>query len=298
MEAKYNVSGEERKRLARAVVGIINEELRYAGMPTKNFTVGAFTINPEGTLSWDDDLNAALVERVIDELAAQGFEFDIHAMVEGIGSQTEERSDSNISYPNEQVTPEQYAEREMRRLELENEHVPDFSNRGQYGGDEFPADVPDSISIELPTTNVKPAMLTALLNSKTSLIKAALGKDRTWEHGCDNDCIPLAGIPIEFDEGEGKVRFEWLRIDADSDVVQAWSTFLAAAVRFAKTAKRVTATDADVENQKFAFRVFLTRLGLVGAEYKTTRRILLRNLTGCSAWKNGPPVCDEKEPAA
>lgn len=40
-----------------------------------------------------------------------------------------------------------------------------------------------------------------------------------------------------------------------------------------------------IENEKFAFRVFLVRLGFVGPESKSARRILLRNLEGNSAFK-------------
>ena len=55
----------------------------------------------------------------------------------------------------------------------------------------------------------------------------------------------------------------------------------------AKKAKRVTLKDKEVENPKYAFRCFLLRLGLVGAEYKQDRKILLKNLTGSSAFKSG-----------
>ncbi|MBZ4647626.1 MAG: hypothetical protein JG777_3115, partial [Clostridia bacterium] len=38
---------------------------------------------------------------------------------------------------------------------------------------------------------------------------------------------------------------------------------------------------------KFTFRVFLIRLGMVGDEYKDTRKILLENLEGNSAFRSG-----------
>lgn len=59
-----------------------------------------------------------------------------------------------------------------------------------------------------------------------------------------------------------------------------------------KNLQRVSSTERPVENEKYAFRCFLLRLGFIGNEYKTTRQILLRNLSGNSAWKNGAP---EKE---
>ena len=47
--------------------------------------------------------------------------------------------------------------------------------------------------------------------------------------------------------------------------------------------------------EKYAFRCFLLRLGFIGNEYKAERKILLKNLSGNSSWKNGAP---EKEVAA
>ena len=56
--------------------------------------------------------------------------------------------------------------------------------------------------------------------------------------------------------------------------------------RLAKEAKRVTATEKEVESEKYAFRGFLLRLGFIGADSKTERKILLRNLSGHSAFRN------------
>ena len=51
-----------------------------------------------------------------------------------------------------------------------------------------------------------------------------------------------------------------------------------------------------VENEKYAFRCLLLRLGFVGAEYKADRKILLKNLTGSSAFKSGlKKEADENE---
>lgn len=54
-----------------------------------------------------------------------------------------------------------------------------------------------------------------------------------------------------------------------------------------KNAKRVTVTEKAVDNEKYAFRCFLLRLGFIGSEYKVERKILLKNLSGSSAFKNG-----------
>ena len=51
--------------------------------------------------------------------------------------------------------------------------------------------------------------------------------------------------------------------------------------------KRITTKEKPVDNEKYAFRCFLLRLGFIGAEYKTARKILLKNLSGSSAFRNG-----------
>ena len=44
----------------------------------------------------------------------------------------------------------------------------------------------------------------------------------------------------------------------------------------ATNSKRITAKERTVENEKYAFRCFLLRLGFIGDEYKTSRKILLK----------------------
>jgi hypothetical protein len=75
----------------------------------------------------------------------------------------------------------------------------------------------------------------------------------------------------------------------EPDEAKAYTEFIAAICRMSKGQKRISATERSTDNEKFTFRVFLIRLGFVGDEYKVTRRILLRNLSGNSAWRNGAP---------
>ena len=41
-----------------------------------------------------------------------------------------------------------------------------------------------------------------------------------------------------------------------------------------KRQKRIVATENDVENENYAFRCFLLRLGFIGDEYKAARKIV------------------------
>lgn len=112
--------------------------------------------------------------------------------------------------------------------------------------------------------------LRKLVDAKGSLIKKALAVD---------------SLPIETD-GE-KVSFPWFAEGQDSESVKAYTHFVAALCDMARNQKRITAKEKPADNEKYAFRCFLLRLGFIGTEYKGERKILLKNLSGSSAFKNG-----------
>lgn len=112
--------------------------------------------------------------------------------------------------------------------------------------------------------------LQKLVDAKGSLIKKALAVD---------------SLPIETD-GE-KVSFPWFAEGQDSESVKAYTHFIAAMCDMARNQKRITAKEKPADNEKYAFRCFLLRLGFIGTEYKGERKILLKNLSGSSAFKNG-----------
>ncbi|MXP78400.1 virulence protein [Lachnospiraceae bacterium WCA-9-b2] len=121
--------------------------------------------------------------------------------------------------------------------------------------------------------------LRKLVDAKGSLIKKALAVD---------------SLPIETD-GE-KVSFPWFAEGQDSESVKAYTHFIAAICDMARNQKRITAKEKPADNEKYAFRCFLLRLGFIGAEYKVERKILLKNLSGSSAFKNGEPKSETLRP--
>ena len=128
------------------------------------------------------------------------------------------------------------------------------------------------LTVEMPRDSFTDAALEnlrKLVDAKGSLIKKALA---------------VGSLPIEAD-GE-KVSFPWFS-ETDSESAAAYTHFIAALCDMVRNQKRITATEKKVENEKYAFRCFLLRLGFIGAEYKGERKILLKNLSGSSAFKNG-----------
>ena len=53
----------------------------------------------------------------------------------------------------------------------------------------------------------------------------------------------------------------------------------------AKQLKYASAKPINTDNEKYAFRTWLIRLGMTGNEYKSTRKLLLQNLSGNGAFR-------------
>ena len=126
-------------------------------------------------------------------------------------------------------------------------------------------------AIQMPMmTGDEISRLEALVESKESLIKKAIGAES-----------------LVVGEKDGKLDFAWFKNGASPEEIKAYMDLVTGLCKMAKEAKRVTGKDKPVENEKYAFRSFLLRLGFIGDEYKSSRKILLKNFTGSSAFKNG-----------
>lgn len=139
-------------------------------------------------------------------------------------------------------------------------------------GSEQPA-AQDGLTIQMPAASFTPEALNnlhSLIAAKGRLIRKALGVD-------------LLPIQAEADT----VSFPWFSGETTAEEAKAYTHLIAALCDMARNQKRITAKDKDTDNDKYAFRCFLLRLGFIGAEYKEERKILLRNLAGNGAFKSG-----------
>ena len=90
----------------------------------------------------------------------------------------------------------------------------------------------------------------------------------------------------EMEITDEKINFTWFLYTADGDEIAAYTQFISRLCDMARDAKRVSSKPTETDNDKYAFRCFLLRLGFIEKEYKTARKILLRNLTGNSAFRS------------
>ena len=268
MERRFNATGERRKEMVKVISGIVGMKAVYMRMPTCAYAISNFTVSKEGTLAWDERTDSGTVEKVLAGLAQAGFT-----------AEQEETAEAQAEDSTEEAVEPQTAEAEEAAADApepeESAEEPAMDTQVAAVGETAQAEPQDAgirLTVSLPReffTDAALENLHRLVEAKGSLIKKALG---------------AGSLPIETD-GE-KVSFPWFS-ETDSESAAAYTHFIAALCDMARNQKRITATEKKVENEKYAFRCFLLRLGFIGAEYKGERKILLKNLSGSSAFKNG-----------
>lgn len=179
-----------------------------------------------------------------------------------------EREAFKMAYTEEPAEAPQTAEE--KPVEEVEEKAPETA---QESADEATEEEKTGLTVSVPLKAVGARNLTKLLEAKGSLIKKALGAD---------------DIRFVINEKEQTVEFPWWNELPDAvvqrDEVIAYTTFISLLCKMSKDAKRITAKPAEVENEKYAFRCFLLRLGFIGNEYKGMRKVLLRRLSGSAAF--------------
>jgi hypothetical protein len=258
MNIKYNVTGSERKTLVSAISRETNTPARYLGAPTFAYEVGDCRIDKDGTVTGEDDRNLIVGLRELYGFVPTETEYDEPA------GKTPDFADLKMT------------EKEELGLGRERRDPPgEDGMRASDVPERTEAHEPGRMTVEIPLEGFSPEAidnLTKIVTAKEALIKAALGAE---------------DIPIKMTSDA--LRFPWFTLTDTFGEGDAYARFIRALCDIAKRQKRVTAKSYAEENDKFAMRLFLVRLGFVGPEYKAARKILLKNLTGNGSWKNGRP---------
>ena len=269
---KYEKAVENRKVLVARLTELTGAEAVYTRVPRCAYEVGGFTVEKDGSLTVEDEAD----ETIIAALTAEGL----------IGEAIEEAviDTSTAENPIEEEATEETAP--------ENTETEPLS---------FPLDA----QISFPLAQHTAATLTNLINmiySRGALLsKATSGEFRVSKSLVDDlaDCrfiraqdvsafmkdrdeSDFAGLAFD----EEKVTFTGFRAVPDAEHFQTFMKLAAAMNKMAITQKRVQAKKVDDSNEKYAFRIWLLRLGMTGEEYSADRKRLLENLTGHTAFRD------------
>ena len=235
----FNVAGDERKKLVKAVGAYTQVTPEYLGVPSFAFRIDEMIIDKDGILIIEGGMEPEKLQEFLKYLEEKGFHTTVAA--------TED-------VPTEDVPTEPAAQAEY---EMEPEDTP--------------TEEPTLLTIEVPRdgfTEESIINLQKIIDSKASLLRKALGTD-----------------DLSVQISEDRIAFSWFHIE-DPANTSAYAHLVSALCQMAQKAKRVTAKEKPVESEKYAMRIWLQRLGFGGSEFKEERALLLKNLSGTSAFKN------------
>ena len=253
----YIKTMENRKDLVKRIEQLTGERAVYTRMPECAFVIDEFKVERYGTLVFTEDAE----QEVIDTLLAEGLirEYDPEA---------------------EQREAEAEAAESIEPQEPE----------------------PVAGSISLPLTHHTAASLrnlVAMVRARGRLISKATGGCFNATEDLMEALTPVIDIPaflsvLESHRGclqgleitSDAITFTGFPEAADPERIQVFTQLAALMNRLALEQKHTLPRPVVAENEKYIFRIWLLRLGMAGAEYKTARRILLAPLSGNAAFKD------------
>ncbi|MEE3497183.1 MAG: hypothetical protein VZR06_18695 [Butyrivibrio sp.] len=272
----FDLSGRTRKELVKAISEITGERAVYKFMPTSAFEIGFFTVTREGKLEFPDRSDTEIVEQVFEGLSEKGY-MVISSYYDNGESAMILEDKKSAETPTQ---PDTAAVAKTEKLSEENEKTavtatqPDRKAAVENNGI-------DRFSISM---------------SRDFFDERTLNKlDRTIENKGELFKMAFKTDDLSYKVTDDQVTFDWFPFIGEEGEGLAYSSFIDLLTKSLKEQKRVNASKAQTENPKFAMRVYLIKLGMVGDEYKQTRKILLRNLEGSSAFRKGVPHNEDTE---
>ena len=297
----FDLSGRDRKQLVKAIADITGARPVYKFMPTCAFEIDFFTVTKEGTLEFPDRSETEIVEQVLEGLAERGF-----VVISSYYDNGESAIETDEDLPTETPTEPDTA------VVIEVEEVSEKADTTEHGAtlaDTAENTETEEVSEEVETTAETPTQPDTEPTAESETVdrfsismrrdffdEALFAKlDRLIESKSDLFKMAFKTDDLSYEKSEDRVTFAWFPWTGDSDEGVAYSTFIDMLTKHLKEQKRVNASKTQTDNPKFAMRVFLIRLGMVGETYKTCRKILLRNLEGSSAFRKGAPHNEDTE---
>ena len=273
MTINCNVTGSERKRLAQALGAILLWEPVYQGAPSFDYAVGNYTVDRNGTISCPDSATPEIVAQIISKLTDEGFTSEVF----------EEDAPAEVPAEMPDVAPEAEAQAipEVEATEADvGGETPDAAAEPEASllaeaSAANTADGEPKLTISIPRGKLPDdalARLRTMVSNKEVLFKRALLAD---------------ALPIEVSETE--VSFPWFTLTGMEGEAAAYTLFITYLCKMAAEQTRVLDKPYDGDNDRFAMRIFMVRLGMKGAQFALARKLMMQHLTGNSGWRYGIP---------
>lgn len=289
---KFELNIADRKTLANRMEELTGIHPYYTRAPLYAYDIGNYTIDRDGNLLVEpENADAELLTTLLNEGLIRGGE-----SIESTDDQPEDTE------PTENLTDESVAEEEPDGA---TEDEPDAE---ESESEEQPEAVPLDLELAFPTSQHNGVSLRNLVNliySRGRLISKATGghfhvetdlvetlRDDSCTYTVANFIEALKSYEAQCGtamEGlvitEEKVSFTGFPTASDYDHLTAFGHLAILMNQQAISQKRIQAKDVNDENEKYALRTWLLRLGMNGPDFKETRKILMENLSGHAAFR-------------
>lgn len=323
MKVRFSISNSaQRKQLVSAVSGVTSAMPRYMGMPTMAYQIGECLVEKDGTLIIPDTLDA---EGIILNLKIHGFEGEVEGQAEATVIAEEETTveEELTVEPTEEATAAEEAEEpETAEEPTAQTIVEEAEATNEVAAEEIPVETtveeepaevgestvePVRLSISFPISKHTSRSIKNLVNliySRGALVSKSVQGEflapKELVDGLDHKDLPTAKDQVErirkleaekgvnlkgiaFDEE--KVTFSGFPETADIDLLSAFQQLAEKMNKQAIEQKRIQAKAVDEENEKYALRTWLVRIGMDGADYKKSRSLLMEHLKGHTAFR-------------
>ncbi len=169
------------------------------------------------------------------------------------------------------------------------------------------AEMPDGMEVTLPMeghTGVSLNNLVNMIAAKQNLIQQAFRLknsivDEEFVNGINTRALltaedfEAAALEIgadkcpgmTFDFKDRTITFKFYEGDLEPDKIKAYTDLVAIINKVAQNLKHASPKLTATDNPKYSFRTWLLRLGMIGDEYKATRKVLLKCLEGNGAFR-------------
>lgn len=289
---KFELNIADRKTLANRMEELTGIHPYYTRAPLYAYDIGNYTIDRDGNLLVEpENADAELLTTLLNEGLIRGGE-----SIESTDEQPEntEPTENLAEEPVAEAEPDDTAEDEPDAEESESE--------------EQPEEVPLDLELAFPTSQHNGVSLRNLVNliySRGRLISKATGghfhvetdlvetlRDDSCTYTVANFIEALKSYEAQCGtamEGlvitEEKVSFTGFPTASDYAHLTAFGHLAILMNQQAISQKRIQAKDVNDENEKYALRTWLLRLGMNGPDFKETRKILMENLSGHAAFR-------------
>ena len=301
MTINCNVTGNERKRLAQVLGEILSTEPVYMKAPTFAYVLGDYTIDKDGEISCPESAMPVAVAQIVAKLSDEGFTPEIWEIEPAFADESaEDTAPAEIPTETPDVAPEAEpeAQPEMEASEATkgqqtpdvaaseeasaeadqpNEEAPVNEDRADDNQDDpaqnaVTAEADDTkLTISIPREKLPDdalMRLRAIVSNKEELFKRALLTD---------------ALPIEVTDEE--VSFPWFTLSGIDSEAEAYAQFITYLCKMAVEQKRVQDKPYDGDNDRFAMRIFMVRMGMKGKQFDLARKLMRKHLTGNSGWR-------------